>query len=282
MEDHIEMFMGLDEAYDMLRHALYQFNTCFETTRILKKYLDHENKVITAPPKVVARELMKADQDQLMEDDIFYFIEKALKDAYYQIQEREAGFELGCLYYFERYNHVNYEKAVKYFSMEFNAEESDILLGECYFYGRGVEQDYSKAFHCLVKCALADLSARACYLIGDMYYNGYYVFQDQLLARKLYWHAKQLSEPLKSCAATKAEINYRLGQSILEADNEDLDIDMIKMALQFYNEAEQMYIEAIQKGNPSLKKQLKNVQVQREQVKEILNEFLFETKDTIH
>ena len=61
---------------------------------------------------------MQADIHHLMDDDIFYFIDKALRDAYYQLQDPMASYELGCLYYYERYNHVNYKKAFKYFSKE--------------------------------------------------------------------------------------------------------------------------------------------------------------------
>lgn len=57
----VEMFMTPDEVYERLTHAFYQFNACHETIVL---------------PKVIARELM--------DDDIFYFIDKALRDAYYQ------------------------------------------------------------------------------------------------------------------------------------------------------------------------------------------------------
>ena len=61
--------------------------------RILKKYLDDENKETTVPPVDVARELMQADKHHLM-DDIFYFIDKALRDAYYQLQDPMASMNL--------------------------------------------------------------------------------------------------------------------------------------------------------------------------------------------
>ena len=158
MKKEIEMFMTHLDAFERLDGTNYDYNVCVETNEILGKYMDFEKRQTSVPPKVVARELMWADQNHLMDDDIFYFIEKALRDAYYQIKEPYASFELGCLYYFERYNHVNYAKAFKYFSKEENVGDSNAMLGECYFYGRGVEQDYEKAFHNLVKSALTDSS----------------------------------------------------------------------------------------------------------------------------
>ena len=88
MSREIEEFMDCEDSYNMLRHACYQFNDCHETMRILKKYLDNENRVTTISPVEVARELMQADKHHLMDDDIFYFIDKALRDAYtnYKIQ----------------------------------------------------------------------------------------------------------------------------------------------------------------------------------------------------
>lgn len=50
MSREIEEFMDNEAAYNVLRHACYIFNECFETNRIRKKYLDDENKETTVPP----------------------------------------------------------------------------------------------------------------------------------------------------------------------------------------------------------------------------------------
>lgn len=277
MKKEIEMFMTHIDAFERLDSARYDFNVCKETNEILGKYMDFENKETNVPPKVVARELMWADQNRLMDDDIFYFIDKALRDAYYQIKEPIASFELGCLYYFERYNHVDYAKAFKYFSKEKDIGESNAMLGECYFYGRGVKQDYEKAFHNLVKSALTDSSARTSYLLGDMYKSGYYVEQDILEAYDLYWHAKCIAEELKPCAHTMAEIYYRIGDGYFEREK---DRDSLKMALQAFNYSEQMFLQAIYEGNPSLINRLKDVRNKQNEVKEYMDD-LFVQAPTI-
>lgn len=265
------MFMTHLDAFERLDGANYDYNVCVETNEILGKYMDFEKGQTSVPPKVVARELMWADQNHLMDDDIFYFIEKALRDAYYQIKEPYASFELGCLYYFERYNHVNYAKAFKYFSKEENVGDSNAMLGECYFYGRGVEQDYEKAFHNLVKSALTDSSARTIYLLGDMYKNGYYVEQDILEANDLYWHAMVVAKELKPCAHTMAEIHYRIGVGYFEREK---DKDTLNSALQAFNFSEKMFLQAIYEGNPSLVNRLKDVRHKQTEVKECLDDLI--------
>lgn len=54
MSREIEEFMDNEAAYNVLRHACYQFNDCHETIRILKKYLDNDNRVTTISPVEVA------------------------------------------------------------------------------------------------------------------------------------------------------------------------------------------------------------------------------------
>ncbi|MDO5526181.1 MAG: tetratricopeptide repeat protein [Prevotella sp.] len=50
-------------------------------------------------------------------------------------------------------------------------------LGDCYYYGNGIQQDYAKAFDCFIKASnLNDYNA--VYRVGEMYYSGKYVQQD--------------------------------------------------------------------------------------------------------
>lgn len=279
MKKEIEMFMTHIDAYERLINAHYQRNLYSETFQIINKYLDHEKEETSVPPKVIARELMWADQNHMMSDDIFYFIEKALRDAYYQIREPYASFELGCLYYFERYNHVDYAKAFKYFSKEENIGASNAMLGECYFYGRGVQKDYEKAFYNLVKSALTDSSARSTYLLGDMYKNGYYVEQDIPEANDLYWHAMNIAKNLDSCACTKAEIFFRVGEDYFSREQ---DLDVLKTALGAFNSSEAMYIQAIQEGNPSLISKLKVVRKKQNEVKVCLDELILQPSEILN
>ena len=58
MSKEIEEFMDNEATYNILRHACYKFNDCHETMRILKKYLDNENRVTSVPPVEVARVML--------------------------------------------------------------------------------------------------------------------------------------------------------------------------------------------------------------------------------
>ena len=58
-------------------------------------------------------------------------------------------------------------------------------LGDLYYYGRGVEQDYRLAAKWFEKSAANDF-AIAMYNLGNLYKNGYGVTQDYALAKKLY------------------------------------------------------------------------------------------------
>lgn len=271
MSREIEEFMDCEDAYNVLRHACYQFNECYETIEVLNKFLDNENKETTIPPVEVARELMQADIHHLMDDDIFYFIDKALRDAYYQLQDPMASYELGCLYYYERYNHVNYKKAFKYFSKEKHIGDSNVLVGECYFYGRGVEKSYKDAYFNLVKSALTDDSAHALYLLGDMYLNGYFVEQDIPEAKDLYWHALNVADQLNASSRIKAEIHYRIGMDYYHRPN---TIDNLTVALKAFNTTELLLLEVMNEGNPSLIQRIQKLRQTQMEVKECIDEFI--------
>lgn len=274
MKKEIEPFMDPHKSYLRLVNALYPCAKCIETAMIIEKYCDEESQQVTIPPKKIARELMKADIQQLMADDIFYFIEKALRDAYYQIDEPYASYELGCLYYYERFNHINYDKAFKYFNKEDSIGDSNTMLGVCYFYGQGCEKNYELAYHNLVKSALSGKSAQALYLLGDMYLNGYYVNCDRLEASELYEKALQVSQELDSSYFVTAEIFYRRGNDYASRNNK---IDQLRDALIAYNLAETLYIGAILEASPSVREQLHKCQSKQNEVKEMIDHILCES-----
>jgi uncharacterized protein len=277
MKKEIEPFLVPDQAYVWLQNSSVGITKYPETTSIIAAYCDHEAQTTIVPPKEIARELMEADKTELMCDDIFWFIEKVLRDTYYQIKDPYASYELGCLYYFDRFNHVDYAKAFKYFSKEDQFNESNTMVGVCYFYGQGIEQNYEKAYHQLVKAALTDASAWALYLLGDMYKNGYYVNQDVLEAHDLYHHAFEISNKLKFTKYTQAEILMRMGQDFFERPKDQEDI---QKALEIFNYAERLYIDSIKEGNPNIKEKIKDVRDKQSRVKLLLDQILFENKDT--
>lgn len=53
------------------------------------------------------------------------------------------------------------------------------LIAEMYYHGRGVDQDYKKAYELLTSYESKDISLAKPYFLGEMYLNGYYVEQDK-------------------------------------------------------------------------------------------------------
>src|ERR1043166_10323982 len=78
---------------------------------------------------------------------------KYLKFA--QKGDSEAQHSLGECYYYGREVSQDYEKAFKWYSRSANNgfSEGQISLGDCYKLGRGITQDYKKAFECYSKSA---------------------------------------------------------------------------------------------------------------------------------
>lgn len=273
-----EWLMTPDVAYERLDWAIYDHNACPETAHILYLYLDDEKREITIPPKELAKKLMEADKNHLMDNDIFNFIDKALRDGYYSIKDSWCSYCLGCLYYFERFNNVNYEKAFNYFSKEKHIGPSTVLLGECYFYGRGTEQNYEKAFFCFIQSALTDNSARSLYLLGDMYLNGYYVDKDIPEANDLYFHALKVADEEESSSETKAEIYERLGKVYLLRPK---TLETLHFALKTFNLAEQHYLEAMQECMFSLKDKVKEIRNLQMEVREYLDDLILMDKEPV-
>lgn len=233
MAENIEITMDNIVAYSVLKQASFPHSKYPETWDIIESVMDEEQKCLMVAPAQLASKLDGADREQPVSDDIFCFMEKAYKDA---LSDGVNGFayDLVQLFYFDRYGHVDYRKAVKYFRIGLAAgdERVELDLGRCYFEGAGVKQDYEKAFQLLSKQAFAGNSAFALYLIGEMYWNGYYVKKDHKAAFRIFQNALKISSKDGRTEYCQADIYMKLGDSFMEmgTDNE--------LALNSYQEAE--------------------------------------------
>lgn len=182
---------------------------------------------------VIVLQLDEADKDQIMSEDILWFMEKAYYDAANCIDDK-YWFSLASLYYYDRYGHVDFAKAVEYLekAVETGDGRAEVLLGKCYLNGEGVPQDYEKAFHLLEKGALLDFSGEAIYLLGDMYLNGWYVKQDKPQAYQMYLRTMNI---LDYRDLTCADVYLRLAAYEL---NEIPKRSSIKKALRYHQESE--------------------------------------------
>jgi len=233
----IEPFMDCAEAYYFLSKALYTRAKCKETNKTLNQVLDEDKQELNCPPVKVAEQLDDADRDQIMSDDVFWFLEKAYFDAAKCI-DYKYWYALARLYYYDRYGHVDLEKAV--FCLKTAVEhidgQAEVLLGKCYLNGEGISQDYEKAYHLLVKGALLDFSGEAIYLLGDMYLNGWYVAQDKSQAYNMYLRAYRLLH--KDEDYLQADSLCRIAEYKL---NEIGTYDEVIDALYCYQQAELRY-----------------------------------------
>ena len=71
----------------------------------------------------------------------------------------------------------------------------------------------------------------------------------------------------------KAEMYYRVGEDYFSREK---DLDVLKTALGAFNSSEAMYIQAIQKGNPSLMDKLEIVRKKQKEVKECLDNLILQ------
>lgn len=232
-------FMDCEMAYCVLTEAMYPIAEYIETYAIIDSLLDREKCCTNIPPIRVARELDGADWNKPVPNPISGFLEKAYLDAVYQLGDVSCTVSLARLYSDERYGFADQDKALFWFQKAAEAGYGlgEVWLGKCFYLGIGVETDYEKAFHLLVKHALTDDSAaaEAVYLVGDMYMHGHYVAQDNVQAYEMYQRAWCMTDREDNVIC--AEILLRLGDyKLYQMDEEESWLS----ALDCYQEAERM------------------------------------------
>ena len=216
--DEIEGMMDCETAYRFLRGVCYDHKKYKKLSKTIEKMMDNECLCIRETPLEVAQRLDNADSHLPVLEDIFMFVEKVYLDGHEYLKDRRCAFLLGNLYSNERYGHINYPKAAKWFSIgaEAGDGEAEAMLGKCQLLGLGVPKNYEKAFQSLVKWALiSNENAEALYLLGDMYYEGLYVEEDKIQAYELYqeaWNAVQADYSRTGAQALLRIADYRLNQ----------------------------------------------------------------------
>ena len=114
-------------------------------------------------------------------------------------QNNPASFiKLGDLYYNGKLIEQNYSKALNYYKLAADSN-SFVKLGDIYYEGNGVEKDFSKAKEYYEKSANLN-NSEALNILGDLYCYGEIVEQDYLKAKYYYELAAKLnnSKALKS------------------------------------------------------------------------------------
>lgn len=236
--EELEPMMDHEMSYEILKNALYPRAKYVETGRTIHRILDEKGKCLNIPPVDAAEQLDLADEYLLMPEDIFRFVEKAYRDGYYQLRKHRCAFWLGRLYSEERYGHLDYAEAARWFERGARAldGEAEARLGKCFYLGLGVPVDYQKAYHCLVKWALIEGygCAEALYLLGDMYFHGHYVDRDEVQAYELYQRAERMCD--YSARSFSADVYLRLADyNLNRIDTEE----SCRKALSYFQYAEE-------------------------------------------
>lgn len=130
----------------------------------------------------------------------------------------EAALNLGTFYYTGRGVEQDYQKAYEFYK---EAADAGVLraicnCGYCFYYGRHQEIDYAKAYEYFSLGALLHNDANCLYKLGDLYLNGYGVSKNERYAFILYQRALRRSEEGGEDAACMADTQYRVGACYLD------------------------------------------------------------------
>ena len=205
--DEIQGMMDNTDAYRVLWGCIYDPRSYQELGETIGKMLDEKTHSINCSPLEAAMRIDAAEKDLPIPEDIFCFLEKAYLDGVEQIKDDRCMFLLGRLYSQERYGHIDYQKAAKWFAAGAEAGDgrAEQALGKLYLLGLGVPQDYPRAYQYLTKWALINEDhAEALYLLGEMFRQGLYVEKDLVQAYELYQKSWEAEDACDCIAGVKA------------------------------------------------------------------------------
>lgn len=175
-------YMDNELAYQWLFRCFVRQSDFPKTYQIIDEVLDHKhNTLYHTNPFEVAKELFWADTHRFCPKDIF--MEKAFRDQLYQNADSLAADYLGDLHYLPRYQQLNDQKALRYYTVaaKEGRENAMARLGIIYYR----QNRLKKAYPFLLKAALLG-DAEAKFQLAELYWQGEGVKQDLCQAQKLY------------------------------------------------------------------------------------------------
>lgn len=204
-------------------------------------------------PYEIASSLLRCDKLHKLPPFLVNYITD-LYEAEIAEGNSDAMNDLGARYYdgsrgFEQ----SYAKAVYYYKLaaENGNRQAQENLGYCYYYGRDVQVDYEKAFHCFALGAF-DGHLISLYKIGDMYLNGHYVRKNEKEAFCIYMRCLQtMSEEAEGRCA--GPIYLRLGNMFLYGKGVEADA---KSALVCFQKAEAFLYDMVKNGEYMYRKSM--------------------------
>lgn len=147
----------------------------------------------------------------------------------------------------------DYAKAVALY--ELGADRGDVQssvnLGYIYYYGRGTDEDYVRAYECFARAALLEDHPEALWKLGDLYAAGKGVPQSDRMAWELYSKAYEKTDG----SALRCRAAHHMADYLLKGIDGFLDPDP-ERALALYTEAELYYYAVIDAGLSYYSRQL--------------------------
>ena len=110
-----------------------------------------------------------------------------------------SQYSMGNIYYYGQGVDVDYTEAMKWFALaaEQGQPQAQCNLGACYYYGQGTDVDYDKAFIWYSKSAAQGVN-NAYYNLGTCYLNGQGTEANTIKAIECYSKAAELGHPYAS------------------------------------------------------------------------------------
>ena len=203
------------------------------------KVYDYEQELgITKADTFFNFELRKGEHELTF---VYTEDESISKTITYEVKDADCDYlliielaEIICDKAIELYDSENYSCAFTLYSLtaEKDLAKAQNGLGECYYFGNGVEKDFDKAVKLYAKAAEQGNTTAQCNL-GYCYYNGDGVEKD--LAKAVEWYAKAAEE-----GNTTAQCNL----GVCYAYGKGIEKDLNKAAEWYAKAAEQSYARA--------------------------------------
>ena len=218
-------------------------------------------------PFALASKLVNCDNPKPLPFFLVEFI-TSLYELEIAAGNHQAMNDLGALYYGgDRGFEQSFTKAVSLYQMaaENGNAQAQENLGYCYYYGRDMEVDYEKAFHCFALGAFAGRLV-SLYKIGDMYLNGYYVKKNEKEAFNIYSRCLSLMTDADQATIT-GPVRLRLGKMLLSGNGTEQNAEA---ALLNFSIAEIALLQMVKNGEFMYKKSLQDAIKGQEQARALL------------
>ncbi len=174
-----------------------------------------------------------------------------------------AALDLGTLYYTGRGVEQDYQKAYMYYKIAADAGDVRAICncGYIFYYGRLGQKDFQKAYEFYSLGALIYSDANCMYKLGDMFSKGECVSQNDLYAFSLYRSAYSNMERNTEC---RGDILMRLGTCYLKGMGTQRDIQtahgLLCSALNaFYNKKGDVFVHGLIEQTKELILQAENI-----------------------